>query len=331
MCTENKHMGDLVVRRWARYGHDRLYVQTADGTRLGYWDCKTDLAVVEPGTDRGAFDLALARWRTNAPRGPEAVRGGAVPEQGTRPEASPAARTAPSVPCEPVTASVPVPTPAAPTPAVPGPDGFDPTADLAARRPGAAAREQAVALRRAAPVRTFFARALGVKTDERSWRIGADGEEAVAARLARLGERWKVLHAVLVGDKGSDIDHVVVGPGGVFTVNAKHHPDATIWVGGNTFTVNGTRVPYVRNSRHEATRAARLLAAAGAPDVQVTGLIAVMGARGGWTMKAQPADGQVVVLRRKDLDGWLAARPHVLNDEQVERVFEVARRAGTWR
>lgn len=54
-------------------------------------------------------------------------------------------------------------------------------------RPGAAAREQAVALRREAPVRTLLARAMRVHTDERAWRIGADGEEAVAARLARLG------------------------------------------------------------------------------------------------------------------------------------------------
>ncbi|MDP9431276.1 MAG: NERD domain-containing protein [Actinomycetota bacterium] len=51
-----------------------------------------------------------------------------------------------------------------------------------------------------------------MKTDERAWRIGADGEKAVAARLAELGDRWRVLHAVPVGERGSDIDHVVIGP-----------------------------------------------------------------------------------------------------------------------
>lgn len=167
-----------------------------------------------------------------------------------------------------------------------------------------------------------------MKTDERAWRIGADGEEAVAARLARLGDRWKVLHAVPVGYRGSDIDHVVIGPAGVFTVNAKHHPDATVWVGGDTFMVNGQCVPYVRNSRHEARRTAKLLAAAGAGTVDVTGLIAVMGALGGFTVKAQP-DG-VVVTTRKEVGKWLARQPETLTDEQVAALYEVARRSDTW-
>jgi hypothetical protein len=68
------------------------------------------------------------------------------------------------------------------------------------------AREQAVTLRRAAPIRTFLARILNVHTEERAWRIGADGEEKVAAQLAKLAkkdQRWRFLHAVPVGDRGS--------------------------------------------------------------------------------------------------------------------------------
>ncbi len=116
----------------------------------------------------------------------------------------------------------------------------------------------------------------------------------------------------------------------MFTVNAKHHPDATVWVGGDTFLVtNGQRVPYVRNSRFEARRTAKLLTAAGAGPVEVTGVIAVMGARGGYTIKAQPAG--VVVVTRKEVGKWLVRRVDVLTDSQVDAVYEVARRAGTWR
>jgi hypothetical protein len=45
---------------------------------------------------------------------------------------------------------------------------------------------------------------------------------------AALGRH--VLHAVPVGDRGSDIDHVVIGHGGVYTVNTKTHliPNVTI-------------------------------------------------------------------------------------------------------
>ena len=303
-----------------RYGHDRLYVQAADGTRLGYVDNKTGATVLEDESHRVAFDAAVAAYRS-----------GAVPVIPRQPTVAALPRTYD----EPVPAGVPLPESASagagsplPQPA-PGAAGWQ---DLAATTAGAAAREQAVALRRAAPVKTFLARALGVKTPERAWRIGADGEQAVAARLARLGDRWKILHAVPVGENGCDIDHVVIGPGGVFTINTKHHPNATVWVGGNTVMVNGNRTHYVRNSRFEAKRTAAFLTTVmrGTP-VLTTGLIAVMGARGGLTIKSQPADGGVVVLARKELATWLAKRPEVLTDERVEAIHAVARRSDTWR
>ena len=80
-----------------------------------------------------------------------------------------------------------------------------------------------------------------------------------------------------VGERGADIDHVVIGPGGVFTINTKHHPKAAIWVGGETFMVNGGRVPYIRNSRFEAKRASRMLSEHVGFPVPLTGLIAVVG------------------------------------------------------
>lgn len=204
--------------------------------------------------------------------------------------------------------------------------------DLAATRAGAAARERATAEKQAqGRFNHVLARLVGARTDERAWRIGADGEEAVAARLAQLGSAWRVLHAVPVGERGADIDHVVVGPGGVFTVNAKHHPTATIWVGGNTFIVNGQRVPYIRNSRYEATRAARLLTEQAGFPVAVTGLIAVMGAARGYTVKKQPDDGAVIVVRRKEIGRYLASLPPVLTSREIDAVFEVARRSTTWR
>jgi hypothetical protein len=167
-----------------------------------------------------------------------------------------------------------------------------------------------------------------VHTDERAWRIGAKGERLVAARLAKLPEPWRTLHAVPVGERGSDIDHVVIGPSGVFTVNAKHHPDAKVWVGGNTFMVNGHRQPYVRNSRHEAKRAARLLSAALEAPVEVTGVIAVVGAHKGFIVKEQPAD--VHVVTRKRIARWLTSLPQVLSDEEVSAIYAAGRRSDTW-
>ena len=179
-------------------------------------------------------------------------------------------------------------------------------------------------------MRHALARLVGARTNERAWRIGADGEEAVADQLAKLGPQWRVLHAVRVGDRGSDIDHVVVGPGGVFTVNAKNHPHANVWVGGDTFMVNGQRVPYVRNSRFEARRAARMLTEHVGFPVDAIGVIAVMGAHKGLNIKAQPEDGKVIVTQRKRISQLLLKLPPRLTAPEIDAIYEVARRSNTW-
>jgi len=48
---------------------------------------------------------------------------------------------------------------------------------------------------------------------------GAEGERKVGAILEALGPDWYVLHGVWLGH--GDIDHVLVGPGGTFTIETK--------------------------------------------------------------------------------------------------------------
>ncbi len=205
--------------------------------------------------------------------------------------------------------------------------GFD--EDLARRRPGQTLLAQADAARQVAPVRTALGRIMRVHTPTRAWRLGAAGEVRVGAqldKLARHDPRWRALHSVPVGSRGSDIDHVVIGPGGVFTINTKHHPDARIWVAGDTLKVNGLRHAYIRNSRHEAERAGRLLSDACGFDVPVTPLIVVVNAEQ-VTIKEPPHD--VHILTRGRLRRWLQRRPELLATTD-EAIFEKARRSSTW-
>jgi len=203
--------------------------------------------------------------------------------------------------------------------------------DLAENRPGQAARQRAKEERAAHPAKSFFARLLLVHTDERAWRLGADGEEAVGRVLQRLvttrRSGWRVIHSIRVGTRGSDIDHLVVGPGGVFTLNTKHHPGARIWVRGDTLLVNGARQPYVRNSRHEAERASRLLTAACGFPVGVTGVVLTVNAS---DVVVKQAPVGVHVVNRRRLARWLRARSHVLDADSIDRIYDAARRPATW-
>lgn len=315
-------MGDWEVRRWRRYGKDRLYVHDGNGVAVGWRDLLTGEDHIDAPERADELRAAVEAWQASEGNDPVAVspasRSHAAPQEAVTAapvETSPArAAQAPTVDPEP---SMPV-----------APSMWD---DLAGHRAGEMARQQAVALKQAAPVRTFVARVLGVHTDERAWRIGADGEEKVAARLAKLAKkdpRWRFLHAIPVGENGSDIDHLVIGPGGVFSLNAKHHPGARIWVRDKAFRVNGQQQPYIRNSRHEALRAGRYLTAACGFPVAVTGIVVPVGADD-LTIKQQPAD--VVVVNRMALAAWLRRRPALLQDVEIAAIFEAARRSTTWR
>ena len=200
--------------------------------------------------------------------------------------------------------------------------------DLSQNEAGAGARAKAQEHREQAPVRTLLARVLGVHTDERAWRVGSKGEELVGKELEKLGPAWTVVHDVPVGDRGANIDHVVVGPGGVFTVNAKMHVGKSVWVGGETVIVGGHRTDYVRKARWEAQRASRLMSAAYGSAVPVTALVAVLAAD--WTVKSQPQDGAVLVLRPSLARKHLTSLAPCWAVHEVDRLALWVRRSTTW-
>jgi hypothetical protein len=54
------------------------------------------------------------------------------------------------------------------------------------------------------------------------WLRGAEGERAVGAICARLeADGWHAIHDVSLGH--GNVDHILVGPGGVFTIETKSH------------------------------------------------------------------------------------------------------------
>jgi Nuclease-related domain len=186
-------------------------------------------------------------------------------------------------------------------------------------------RSQALARPRSRAAR-FFGR-LPLTADALPWYRGALGELEIAQRLGELGPEWHVLHSVPVGTGASDIDHVVVGPAGAFTINTKMHRGKDIWVGSRRILVSGQRTDHLRNSRHEGSRAAQKLSAAMRWTVPVTPLIVFVGVRR-FTIREHPAD--VVVLRDWELTRWLARQPVTLGHLEVAAVAEAAAVPTTW-
>jgi hypothetical protein len=130
-----------------------------------------------------------------------------------------------------------------------------------------------------------------------------------------------------VGRGTSDIDHVLIGPGGVFTLNTKRHAGQRVWAAGTAFLVGGRKQPHLRNALHEAERASKLLSSAVGKPVEVHGLIVVVDARSVVVKERHP---RVTVLEQHQLVRWLQRRGPSLAREDVEVVSSAAVQPRTW-
>jgi hypothetical protein len=198
------------------------------------------------------------------------------------------------------------------------------------RVPAQALLEQVLLRQAAARPRTRLERLVGrdpIEPEARSWYAGATGERTVAARLTGLPAGWTVLHSLPVGRNGADIDHLVVGPGGVFTVNTKHHVDASVWVAGRTVLVAGASTPIVQKAEAEARRIDRIVAGVLADPPAVRPVVAVVGAK---RLTVRRAPQSVVVLRAEHLRRFLRSQPERLTPVEVAALVRAFDDPSTW-
>ncbi|GAA2975389.1 MULTISPECIES: nuclease-related domain-containing protein [Streptomyces] len=201
-----------------------------------------------------------------------------------------------------------------------------PADDLAARRPGAALREQLGESGAGALVRVATG-ALRRQKEADPRRTALAGERRVGAELRRLMRHgWRVLHSVPLPD-GTEIGHLLIGPGGVFAVHAEHHPQASVRIGDGTLRIgDADPEPYALGDRFGAGRAQRVLEAYCTFPVPV-GTVLVFTGVASLDVVTTPPD--VRVLRERQVSA-LAPLSGVLTPTQVERVYDVARHREAW-
>jgi Nuclease-related domain len=291
------------ARAWQRYGHLRIYVSAGDA-ELGWCDPRTGRFRLHQPALAGDF------WSAIQAECERLEQDGRLATAALPPAVIPAGSTAPGGAHWVVR---------------------DPRRDdLARNLPGESARARAKELRARHPLVVTAAQALGIRTVARSFAIGARGEREVGRKLNRWAARygWHVLHAVPVGRAGADIDHVIIAPFGVVTVNTKT-TRTRVWVGEYGMTVGGKSVDYLRKSRAEARRAQRLLTGATRIGLPVQPAIVFTGARRFQVRRGGPPDVAVLGSPRA-LRRWLRKQPAVLTPEQASAIYQAARNPATW-
>jgi hypothetical protein len=133
---------------------------------------------------------------------------------------------------------------------------------------------------------------------------GATGEEQVGGLLDGLaGDGWHVIHDASLGR--GNVDHILIGPAGVFTVETKSHP-GPVKVG----RVHGATLSQAQAQRKAIERVT---------GERVEALIVFSRA---WVDKPLARRKGVRVTTARMLAGYLERRPATLSQEQVEQARE---------
>jgi hypothetical protein len=157
--------------------------------------------------------------------------------------------------------------------------------------------------------------------DAVAWRRGATGERRTARLLSQLERHgWAILHDLAVPGSRANIDHLAIGPGGVFVIDSKQYrgrlqldPTGRLWHGRYPLAPTAQAVSF------EADQAAQVLPD---PGVVVRPIIAIHGAQVPWGKVLM--DG-IPVVPAKHLPNMLCALPMLLEPERVANLADQAR------
>ncbi|MFD9608336.1 nuclease-related domain-containing protein [Streptomyces sp. NPDC059083] len=201
-----------------------------------------------------------------------------------------------------------------------------PSEDLARNPPGARLIGL-MAERGPSAVQRLRSKLLRQSSEWDSFYTGLKGEKKVGRELARLSRcGWHALHGIQKGN-GGDIDHLLIGPGGVFTINTKTHCGAAVWVGDAMVKVNGGPPrPYAAASKTEADFVRRSLQQYCDFEVSVEPMLVFVGVESLHQSNPQSA---VRVCQEREIAA-LGPLTGSLTAEQVETVYAVARHRRVW-
>lgn len=319
----------VVVSYLAKSGSrpSRVRVVAADGKVVGFWDFEQCGPVVDDPADASLVIQAALAWESERPRERDLfrVRPGARPDGFGQTNSDPRQRAVQSPPSKAMT-QMPEPRP---------------EDDLALNKPAQqllAWRKERWRKNRLAVLKGFFS---GVgDPDYRRITLGIHGERVVARELGLFVGRhpgWQVLHSIRLNSSGRDVDHLVIGPSGVYTINAKHWNGSRITGRRHTLRrscADGSRRfgdgKPIRAALDEGRRVGQRLAVTVGLEIPVRPIVVFVGAT---EVRDELSDDGVRLLSLDKLQSWFDAetvRPAAFTADEVLALHRAARHRKTW-
>ncbi|MDP8904020.1 MAG: NERD domain-containing protein [Chloroflexota bacterium] len=156
-----------------------------------------------------------------------------------------------------------------------------------------------------------------------AWATGADGEQRTARQLAPLeADGFRMLHDRRIPMGRANIDHIVIGPPGVFVIESKSYA-GRLRISGREISVHGRRTTgWLDEVRREAVAVEEALAAELARlGIAVQPIICVHRAELPWF--GSSVDG-IAIVSGNGLVSRLRKTKPVLNEQDVALLAELA-------
>jgi len=155
----------------------------------------------------------------------------------------------------------------------------------------------------------------------------ACGEVAVVDALSQLGAEWMVFHTVPVGRGNHDLEYVVIGPAGVYSLTVRQHPGGALWINEGVLLVDGEGMAHIRDAEFEAVRSCQLLSEVVGSRVEVAPCLVISGAR---SITVSKPPRRVAVLATRNLRSWLRDLPRLLSTETLATFRTAASEQADW-
>ncbi|MCP2349450.1 nuclease-related domain-containing protein [Nonomuraea roseoviolacea] len=158
-----------------------------------------------------------------------------------------------------------------------------------------------------------------------AWRRASVAERRTEAQLRKLERNgYRTLHARAIPDTEAQIDHLVVGPTGVYAVDSekwdKQLP-VRVQMGKKLFHGPFDKKARLAEAKMEASAASELISKAYGREVQVVPSLAIYGPAVPWKiMTIRGVDVYEGGRARK----WITKRERALTDEEIQRLYEIA-------